>query len=87
MANPAWTYSDWITLSPGSSERLTRLRLHIQEVSDRISTGNYANPKGSHDKDALQRELESLRKIEKDETAASAALTGRGVSFTRAKLL
>lgn len=31
MAN-RWTYSDWITLD--GSERLTRLRLHIQEVSD-----------------------------------------------------
>lgn len=27
-----WTYSNWITLD--GSERLTRLRLHIQEVSD-----------------------------------------------------
>lgn len=31
MAN-RWTYSDWITLS--GADRLTRLRLHIQEVSD-----------------------------------------------------
>lgn len=87
MANPAWTYSDWITLSPGSEARLTRLRLHIQEVSDRISTGNYSNPKGSHDKDALQRELESLRKAEKAETLASASTTGRGSSFTRARTI
>jgi len=31
----AWTYSDWITLT--GSSRLARLKLHIQEVADRIS--------------------------------------------------
>ncbi len=31
MAN-RWTYSDWITLD--GADRLTRLRLHIQEVSN-----------------------------------------------------
>lgn len=30
-----WIYSDWITLSD-RAERLTRLRLHIQEVSERL---------------------------------------------------
>lgn len=30
-----WTYSDWITLE--GSERLARLRLHIQEVSEDTS--------------------------------------------------
>lgn len=33
----AWTYSDWVTLESGSSSRLSQLRLHIQEVSDRIA--------------------------------------------------
>lgn len=87
MAAPAWTYSDWVTLASGSSERLTRLRLHIKEVSDAISTGNYSNTKGSRDKDALQKELSDLRKIEQTEAAASAAVTGRGTSFTRARVL
>jgi len=32
----AWTYSDWVTLTSKSS-RLTRLRLHIQEVVDELS--------------------------------------------------
>lgn len=43
----AWTYSDWITLTGAS--RLTRLRQHIQEVSDAmtattISNGETYNP-------------------------------------------
>ena len=33
----AWTYSDWVTLDNVGNARLARLRLHIQEVSDRIT--------------------------------------------------
>jgi hypothetical protein len=33
----AWTYSDWVTYESGSASRLSRLRLHVQEVSDRIA--------------------------------------------------
>ncbi len=31
----AWTYSDYLTLT--GTARLTRLRLHVKEVADRIS--------------------------------------------------
>lgn len=31
----AWTYSDWITLTTAAAQ-LTRINLHIQEVSDKI---------------------------------------------------
>jgi len=84
---PELTYSDWITYPSGSTTRLERLRLYIQELSNLISTGNYSNTKGSRDKDALQRELADLRKVEQTEATAAAALTGRGSSFTRARVL
>ena len=33
----SWTYSDWITYDVGAALRLSRLRLHIQEVSDALA--------------------------------------------------
>lgn len=32
----AWTYSDWITQG-GTTQRVARLRLHIQEVSEQLT--------------------------------------------------
>jgi hypothetical protein len=37
----AWTYSDWVTYADGSS-KLSRLRLHVQEVSDKLSSADYS---------------------------------------------
>ena len=34
----AWTYADWITQT-AKADRVTRLRLHIQEVSGQIEAG------------------------------------------------
>ncbi len=31
-----WSYSDWITYENGNPERLRRLRLHIQELSEHL---------------------------------------------------
>lgn len=87
VASPAWLYSDWVTLATGSTARLTRLRLHIQEVSDAISTGNVSNTKGSRDKDAIEKYLEKLHALEKTEVGASSASTGLGTSFTRARTI
>lgn len=70
MATPTpWVYSDWITYPTGSSTRLTRLRLHIQEVSDALKkagtvqyqiSGRELDPKASD----LRAELADLRKQE-----------------------
>ena len=95
MAAPAWTATDgsgnlaykWAEQPAGTALRLSLLRIHISEVSAALSTGNYSNTKGSRDKDAFQKELADLRKIEQSEAAAAATLTGRGTSFTRAKVL
>jgi hypothetical protein len=37
----AWTYSDWVTYADGSA-KLARLRLHVQEVSDKLSNPDYS---------------------------------------------
>lgn len=90
MAAPTWTYSDWILSSTypiGSIARLQRLELHIQEISDRISTGNYSNPKGSHDKNPLTDLLAARQKDYEREKNLTASLSGRGSSFTRARVL
>jgi hypothetical protein len=36
-----WTYSDWVTYEDGSA-KLTRLRLHVQEVSDKLANPSYS---------------------------------------------
>lgn len=79
----AWTYSNWITLAAGSTARLERLRLHIQEVSDRISQGNFSSEGKAHAYDYLQSYLSDLHKREKEESVASAATTGERATFTR----
>ncbi len=78
-----WTYSDWITLDSGSAARLSRLRLHIKEVSDKISSGNFSTEKKSHDFAYLQQYLADLHRQEKQETASSAPAAGQSVTFTR----
>lgn len=83
MPSPAWTYSDWITYEVGNSTRLSRLRLHIQEVSDRISNGNFQTEGTAHSYDFLQDYLESLSEKEVEEAALVNAGLGNRCSFTR----
>jgi len=81
-----WTYSDWVTYDPGSSTRLSRLRLHIQEVSDRISQGSFSTEGKSHDYAYLESYLKQLHDKESEEAAIAAGSTGaRSVTFTRGK--
>lgn len=54
----AWTYSDWVTLS--GTTRLSRLQLHIQEVSNKL-TENYSIAGRSKQVDPLQKYLETLQ--------------------------
>lgn len=79
----AWTYSDWITLDEGSTARLAQLRLHIKEVSDKISGGSYTTEGKSHDFDSVQKYLDRLLALEKDEAAAAGAATGDQTVFVR----
>lgn len=85
MTAPAWTYSDWITYATGNATRISRLRLHIQEVSDRISNGSFATEGKSHDYGLLQDYLAELMRTETAEASIgdSVATTPSRVSFTR----
>ena len=87
MPEPSWDYSDWITYAAGSSTRLTRLRLHIKEVSDFISTGSYSTEGKSQSKDFLQDYLKNLLAKEKDEAATAEQTSGNRVTFTRGRPL
>lgn len=82
MAEATWTYSDWITYDVGNATRLSRLRLHIQEVSDKISRGNFAQGNVSHDYSSFIPYLESLKVAEQNEAAARGTNQSR---FTRGK--
>jgi len=85
LASPAWTYSDWITYDNGSLTRLSRLRLHIQEVSDFISTGDYTVQGRSLDKSQVERYLEKLMAKEKEESKVTNAVNGKSAPFVTAR--
>ncbi len=84
----SWTYSDWITYESGNALRLSRLRLHIREVADAISTGNFLIEGKTHSKDLLEKYLQSLLDIEQTEAATGAASSSSGNRsfFTRGKM-
>ena len=81
-----WTYSDWITYDEGTSTRLTNLRLHIQEVSDFISSGNYSINGRSIDKDALAKQLEVLMAKEESESKKRGSNDGSRSAFTSGRM-
>jgi hypothetical protein len=85
LPSPSWTYSDWITYATGDSLRLSRLRLHIQEVSDRISAGNYATEGKSHDFGSIASYLADLQRKEITEATVgdAVATSPKRCSFTR----
>lgn len=62
----AWTYSDWVTydISTDGTTRLSQLRLHMQEVSDKIEKERTAGGRTSSSH-ALERYLEGLKEDEK----------------------
>ncbi len=69
-----WTYSDYITQAT-TATRLTRLRLHIQEVSNALSSPQSVNS-GGHG--LSQFDLTELLKDLKAEEAQLAAATASG---------
>ena len=67
----AWTYSDYITYDPGSA-RLTRLRLHIQEVTDAIKNPQRLTISGKDlTKYDLRKYLEGLKAEEKQSSSST----------------
>lgn len=75
----SWTYSDWITQTTRKT-RLSRLRLHIQEVADEISA--QVNSDGvSYNPAPLSAYLKTLQSRE-------TALSGRdGKMIARSKII
>jgi hypothetical protein len=83
-----WTYSDWTisaTYPDGSVAKRDRLELHIKEVSDFISTGNFSVENKSHDKDRLVDYLDGLKRDLEALKAAVASTTGTRTNWTRGK--
>jgi hypothetical protein len=56
----AWTYSDWVTYADGSA-KLTRLRQHVQEVSDKLSSADYSTEGLSISRGSTAGYLETLK--------------------------
>lgn len=65
----AWTYSDWITQTSADT-RLSRLRLHIQEVADAL-TASYQSDGTSYNPAHLNTYLSGLHQQEAGLTAGS----------------
>lgn len=78
----SWTYSDYVTYTRGSVTYLERLRLHIQEVVDQISTemANDAKSESANNLTAYRRDLEA--KLERAENMPGSRTTG-GISKVR----
>lgn len=78
----AWTYSDWRSQTT-SAAKLSRLRLHMQEITDAIHTRTVqvgADGK-SLSRETLMGLLTSLEGQEK--SLAAAAATGGGRAYVR----
>lgn len=79
----AWSYSDYVTLDYGAA-RLSQLRLHMQEVADKLSAEMGTSSK-NYSTNAIQSYLTSLRKAEREEMALCKAASGDRPAFTRAR--
>jgi hypothetical protein len=65
----AWTYSDYITYADAAA-KLTRLRLHIHEVTDKIGREQSAGDM-STSSTALQKYLQDLKNEERSLSGAT----------------
>ena len=74
-----WTYSDWITQSTDAL-RLSRLRLHIQEVSDKLAGFTQQAAMGlSAQRPPLQQYLDMLIKREEQLALATGDSSAAGI--------
>lgn len=71
----AWTYNDYTTLS--GADRLTRLQLHISEVSAEITGPNYSVAGRSVDRRVLVEYYDKLKIEEKLMGGQSVRANGR----------
>lgn len=79
----SWVYGDYITID-SPRERLARLRLHIQEVSNAISSPDLSGDGKSVQYGTLQTYLESLKTEERSlAVTAGGGLINGGASLSR----
>lgn len=77
----AWSYSNWI-LQTTDSSRLTRLRLHIQEVSEQLGRELQTSDMATSSRE-LRIYLERLEKRERELTA----VVGDGSTIRHARVV
>ena len=84
----AWTYSDYVTFDYGAT-RLARFRLHMQEVSDKLTAEMTQDGLGLHSSYALNVHLGRLQKQEPDEVSKAKLADSPGTHspFVRARPL
>jgi hypothetical protein len=84
-----WVYSDWLTYERGDATRLSRLRLHMKELSDELAkiqqytTGGGFGVQRSTSEVAVY--LAKLQQLEVEETKILAAASGNRVGWSRAR--
>ena len=81
-----WTYSDWVTYEDGSA-KLTRLRLHVQEVSDKLANPNYATDGLSVSQQNLAAYLVGLNTEREKLEATVGRAGGTRLGWTRGRAL
>lgn len=87
MPSSAWTYSNWSTYDPGSTSRLTQLRLHVQEVADVLKKGSYTVEGRAWSAAEIRAYYETLLKSLSTEEAASSVSSERRTYFTRGRVI
>lgn len=83
----AWTYSDWVTKADGTQDRLDRLRLHIQEVSDSLKDADFNVTERAENSASRQKYLAELHEREKEESEKVTTARGTRVGWTRGKAI
>ena len=79
----AWTYSDYVTFDAGAA-RLTRFRLHLAEVSDKLSP-EMTETGSAYSTREIREYLKILQAAAPKETATCKAVAGTRSVFTRGK--
>lgn len=77
----AWTYANWVTMERGSTQRVETLRLHVQEVSEKVTASVQAAGTAT-DAATVQAYLDRLMsRLDLEERAAGLdGTTGGGLS-------
>jgi len=81
----AWSYSDYVTLEPGTAARLTRVRLFKQELIDALQNGKYKLGDHEHDPAVIGNLLAQVESDLASEEASAAESAGSTAWMVRAR--